>query len=167
MNFPQTLLPKGSSVKVSLELHRLGWIIWCPLSLQQLRIRVHHVAYPVRTLGPEGRLYLAAPTSRFLARRLSFQPPKPPPEFYTPSRSDRLRRLRPFLRVGEETLQTHGVLLRRMAIRLQFLTSRDSQKLWHHMGEDFDTLWSENPLFNLRYTPLQALVLEILTGEHG
>jgi len=130
-------------------------------------MRLHQVAYPVRTLGPEGKLYLAAPTSRFLSRRLECHLPTPPPEFYTPSRSDRLRRLRPFLRVGEETLHGHAMLLRRMAIRLQFITGRDSQKLWHHMGQDFDALWRENPLFNLHYTPLQAQVLEILTGEHG
>ena len=156
-------LVKAEKVQISMRPGRVGWSLTSPLSLQQVRICLQNWAPRVVPLHqPSGR-YFVQPSQRYFQRVL-----RPVPyhkEFHgCPVRSERMRRLRPFLeRDAKGPRCRGGGSFGPLALRLEALaTGRGSQALWRHVGHDFDELWARVPLYAVKLEPWQRLVLNLL-----
>ena len=91
-----------------------------------------------------------------------------PENFLTPRRRERLRRLRPFLRVKahQPDHRSESRLFHSLALRLDGLSDAvKPEKIWKHVGHDFDRLWKRAPLFAVELTGFQVDVLKALSGQ--
>lgn len=152
-------------VKLSFKRGRRGWLISSSLSLELLRARLCGFVTRVCAVhAPSGRYFLE-PAKSYHSVVLSHQELTISEQFLTARRRERLRRLEPFLRVGCGSLEALGEngLFSNLALRLERVgQDRDADKLWDHLGRDFDVLWEKVPLFSLPLTRFQVVVLRAL-----
>lgn len=160
------------SLKLSLTRGRVGWLATSPLPLELLRQRAHGFCRRVVLLhsGAEMSRYYLEPDWRRLGRCLEVTAPRAASLSCCPRRRERLRRLGlylPALGVGPLDPRSHNELFRRMSLRLEALSheSTNQQALNRHLEEDFDRLWRDVPLFAVRLTKFQKIVLRSLVSS--
>ena len=155
--------------RLSFKDGRRGWLVTTPLDLFSLRRRLGRYCPRINAIhASQGRFFIE-PGSRYFRRALPTFEIRLADSFLTPQRVERLRRLKPFLRVKslQPHLRSEPHLFHALALRLDGLSgSRHPHKMWKHVADDFDRLWRKAPLFAIGLTELQVNVLKTLAGEN-
>lgn len=151
----ERLVECRSGFSLSLRKGRTGWIFQSPLSQEMVRKRLGSWCERVGVIHQASGKYFAQPSTRYFERALVGGLAG-----LAPQRAERMRRFKPFLRRKTVSISriSSGAFLR-IALRLdalQFAGNPDS--LRRHLGDDFDQIWCQTPLYKIPLTKFQRLV---------